>query len=102
MDASFTWHVGRASEIATNGGLWLRSTSSRGLHFWLSAYMSKVRFVDITSAIQYMDTADPLLFVNKFHKVRQMIETFNEQYAREFSPAWIICLNKSMNSWDWV
>ena len=28
-----------------------------------------------------------------------MIEVFNEHYAREYSPAWISCLDESMNSW---
>jgi len=71
----------------------------KGAPFRLNAYMSRVRFKDITGAIRYTDIADPLLFVDKFHEVRQMIERFNEHYAREYSPAWISCLDESMNSW---
>ena len=71
----------------------------KGAPFRLNAYMSRVRFKDITGAIRYTDIADPLLFVDKFHEVCQMIERFNEHYAREYSPAWISCLDKSMNSW---
>jgi hypothetical protein len=40
-----------------------------------------------------------LLFVDRFHEVCQMIETFNEHYGREYSPAWISCLDEWMNSW---
>ncbi len=71
----------------------------KGAPFRLNAYMSKVQFKDITGAIRYTDKADSLLFVDKFHEVCQMIEVFNEHYVREYSPVWISCLNKSMNSW---
>ena len=71
----------------------------KGAPFQLNAYMSKTRFTNITGAIQYADKAEPLLFVDRFHEVRQMIKAFNEYYEREYSPAWISCLDKSMNSW---
>jgi hypothetical protein len=71
----------------------------QGAPFWLNAYMSKTRFADITGAIRYTDKAEPLLFVDSFHEVCQMIEVFNEHCEREYSPAWISCLDESMNSW---
>ena len=46
-----------------------------------------------------MDEAEPLLFIDMFHEVRQMIKAFNNHYESEYSPAWLSCLNKSMNSW---
>jgi len=71
----------------------------KGAPFRLNAYISKTRFTDITGAIQYTDKAEPLLFVDRFHDVRQMIEAFNEHYERQYSPTWISCLDESMNSW---
>jgi hypothetical protein len=71
----------------------------KGAPFRLNVYMSKTRFTDITGAIRYMDKTEPLLFVDMFHEVRQMIEAFNEHYEREYSPAWISCLDELMNSW---
>ena len=70
----------------------------KGAPFGLNAYMLKTQFTDITGAIRYTDNAEPLLFVDRFHEVRQMIEAFNEHYEREYSPAWISCLDESMNS----
>jgi hypothetical protein len=68
---------------------------------WLKAYISKTRFLDIIGigAIRYTDQAQPLLFKDRFHKVRAMISAFNKHYEREYSPAWLSCLNESMNSW---
>ncbi len=42
---------------------------------------------------------EPLLFTDKFHKVHQMINAFNEHHKKEYSPDWLNCLDKSMNSW---
>jgi hypothetical protein len=50
----------------------------KGVPFWLNAYMSKARFINIMGAIRYTDKADPLLFVDRFHEVRQMIKAFNK------------------------
>ncbi len=51
--------------------------------------MTMRRFKEITSAIQYTDKEVPLLFIDKFHKVRQMIYTFNQHYEQEYTPSWI-------------
>ena len=40
--------------------------------------MTLRRFKDITAAIQYTDQDAPILFVDRFHKVRQMIYAFNQ------------------------
>ncbi len=50
-------------------------------------------------ALRYTDVAKPLLFVDQFHELRQMIEAFNQHYEREYSPAWLSCIDESMNSW---
>ncbi len=71
----------------------------KGAPFRLNGYMTKVRFIDITGALRYTDQVEPMLFQDRFHEVRQMIDTFNEHYEREYSPAWLSCLDESMNSW---
>ncbi len=40
----------------------------------------------------------PLLFIDPFHKMRQLIDAFNDYYAAKYTPPWLNCINKSMNS----
>jgi hypothetical protein len=62
--------------------------------------MLKAQFIDIMGALGYTDIAQPLLFKDRFHKVRQMILVFNKHYERDYSsPAWLSCLDESMNCW---
>ena len=67
--------------------------------FRLNTYMSLRRFRDITAAIQYTDKEAPLLFTDRFHEVRQMIDAFNHHYEQNYSPSWMNCIDESMNSW---
>jgi hypothetical protein len=46
-----------------------------------------------------MDEEEQLLFIDRFHKVWQMIEAFNKHYEREYSSKWLSCHDESMNSW---
>ncbi len=71
----------------------------KGAPFRVNVYMSKSRFIDIMGAIRYTNAASPLLFDDRFHNVRQMIGAFNDHYEREYSPAWLSCLDESMNTW---
>ncbi len=70
-----------------------------GAPFRLHAYMPKKRFLKITYSIQYTDQLAPILFVDKFHEVCQMIYEFNKHYEQEYTPSWMNCINESMNSW---
>ena len=70
-----------------------------GAPFRLNAYMTKKRFKEITASIQYTDQDAPLLFVDRFHEVRQMIYAFNQHYEQEYTPSWLNCVDESMNSW---
>jgi hypothetical protein len=70
-----------------------------GAPFRLNAYMSKRHFLEITYAIQYMDKEAPILFVDRFHEVCQMIYEFNKHYEQEYTPSWLNCVDESMNSW---
>ena len=58
-----------------------------GAPFRLNAYMQKKRFLEITYMIQYTDQTPPILFVDKFHEVRQMINKFNKHYEQEYTPS---------------
>ena len=69
----------------------------KGAPFRLSEYMSGWRFQNIGAAIGYTNIELPA-FLDWFHNVRQMIDTFNEHYDMEYVPYWLNCLYKSMNS----
>jgi hypothetical protein len=71
----------------------------KGGPFWLNGFILKTRWLEIMCAILYTDNAEPLLFVDKFHKVQAMIKAFNEHYKRDYSPVWLSCLDESMNTW---
>ena len=49
--------------------------------------------------IRYTSKEAPLLFVDRFHEVREMIDAFNDHYLSEYKPSWLNCIDKSMNSW---
>jgi hypothetical protein len=61
--------------------------------------MTYTRFRDIMAAIRYTNKDAPLLFHDKFHEVRQMIDAFNDHYSSEYSPSWLNCIDESMSSW---
>jgi hypothetical protein len=70
-----------------------------GAPFRLNEYISRNRFLEITYHIRYTSKEEPLFFVDKFHEVREMLEAFNEHYARNYRPSWMNCIDESMNSW---
>ncbi len=67
--------------------------------FRLNGYMTRNRFEDIMSALKYTDKEPPSTFVDRFHKVRRMIDGFNDHDASEYSPSWLSCIAESMNVW---
>ena len=70
-----------------------------GAPFRLNEFMTKTRFREIMEAIRYTSKEAPLLFVDRFHEIREMIDAFNNHYASEYRPSWLSCLDESMNSW---
>jgi hypothetical protein len=66
-----------------------------GAPFRLNTFMSKKRFLAISSAITYTNKPPPQAFVDRFHEVRQMIDAFNDHYAKEYIPSWLNCLDWS-------
>jgi hypothetical protein len=67
--------------------------------FHLNAYMTRNQFKEIIQSIHYMDKIAPLIFVDCFHEVHQMIDAFNDHYAIGYRPSWLNCINESMNIW---
>ena len=70
-----------------------------GASFRLNAYMSRNRFHEIMRALHYMDKEEPLFFMDRFHKVRQMIDAFNDHYEKRYQPLWLSCIDESMSTW---
>ena len=59
--------------------------------------MSLQRLNAITAAIRYTNHPPPDAFVDRFHEVGQMINTFNDHYKENYIPSCLICLYESMN-----
>ena len=66
--------------------------------FSLSRYMSRHRFLALTSALWFTESAPPN-FRDKFWEVRDMIAAWNDHMAKIFLSAWAVCLDKSMSIW---
>jgi hypothetical protein len=70
-----------------------------GAPFCLNEYCSKGRFNDIMATIRYTSKDAPLMFVDRFHEVCEMIDAFNDHYSTEYMPSWLSCIDESMNTW---
>jgi hypothetical protein len=66
--------------------------------FTFNRYMSRRRFVAITSALRFTSSTPPT-FRDKFWEVREMIAVWNEHMAKIFLAAWVVCLDESMSIW---
>jgi hypothetical protein len=49
--------------------------------------------------LQYTDKEVPLLFLDPFHEVRQMIDAFNYHYSNGYMTSWLLCIDEWMNLW---
>ena len=67
--------------------------------FRLNAYMMGTQFNKIQASLQYTNKEAPLFFLDQFHKMRQMIDAFNNHYSKGYKPSWPSCINESMNTW---
>jgi hypothetical protein len=74
-----------------------------GAPFGLNEYMTKSRFINITSRIPFTNKEAPSIasngFVDWFHKVRQMLDAFNNHYDWNYVASWLSCLDELMSSW---
>ena len=66
--------------------------------FTFNRYMSRRRFIAITSALRFTSSVPPT-FRDKFWEVRDMIAAWNAHMAKIFVAAWVICLDESMSIW---
>ena len=64
-----------------------------GAPFRLNEFMTKSRFRDIMVAMRYTSKEAPLLFVDRFHEIREMVEAFNDHYQTkvEVGTFFIMC-----------
>eukprot|EP00970_Alexandrium_tamarense_P012181 scaffold2801_cov250-Alexandrium_tamarense.AAC.1 len=69
-----------------------------GAPFPLNDVMSRGRFRAIDAAIRYTGKP-PSDFEDKFHHIRELQDAFNAHYAENYTPSWLSCLDKSMNTW---
>ena len=65
----------------------------------LNNFMLRNQFNKIMSALRYTLKEVPILFMDHFHEVRDMINAFNDHYAQEYCPSWLSCQDESMNVW---
>ena len=73
-------------------------TAFSGEPLHLGVWMSRKRFDDILSALQF--TSDnPPVFVDMFWEVRSMITAWNNNMNQQFSPGYVNCLDESMSIW---
>jgi len=61
-------------------------------------WMSRARFEEIVSALQYTDEQPPA-YLDKFWEVCQMLDAFNNNMQAQFRPSWISCIDESMSKW---
>ena len=73
-------------------------TAFSGEPLHLGVWMSRKRFDDILSALQF--TSDnPPVFVDMFWEVHSMITAWNNNMNQQFSPGYVNCLDESMSIW---
>jgi hypothetical protein len=82
-----------------NGWSMVKIDMISGAPFHLNSFITRKQFDKIMPVLKYTDKEAPTMFVDCFHKVRQMIDAFNDHYATEYSPLWPSCINESMNIW---
>ena len=70
----------------------LPSAKNRALYRF-NEWISRYHFRDIMHAMQYTDE-EPLLHRDKFHKVRKLITTWNDNIAHMFWLESFTCLSK--------
>jgi len=87
----YFWHQGSAEDRDEDDE---NDTPSFSFH----RYMSRRRFVSITSAFRFTNAAPPN-FRDKFWEVREMIAAWNDHMAKIFLAAWVVCLDESMSIW---
>ena len=60
--------------------------------------MSQTQFEAILSAITYTNH-NPPAYISHFWEVRQLVDCWNENMNKNFSPSWINAIDESMLKW---
>jgi hypothetical protein len=69
-----------------------------GAPFRLNEYMSRNRFEDILGALTYT-SSNPPNYIDKFFRIRGLLQAWNDNMKAVFIPGWITCLDESMSVW---
>ncbi len=67
--------------------------------FTFNRYMSRRRYLAITSAVQFT-TKPPPSFRDKFWQIWDLILAWNKHMQAIFIAVWALCLDKSMSIWN--
>jgi Transposase IS4 len=70
-----------------------------GAPICLNEYMSRNRFQDILTSLQFTD-GEPPNYVDKFFRIRDLVNAWNGNMTSNFTPGWINCLDESMMVWS--
>ena len=91
------------STVGYGGDRW-RYFSSEPISPWngapwrLGKYMTGWKFERITSSLRLTAAPRPS-YCDKFHKVRSLIDGWNEHMKSCFIPGWVSCLDESISIW---
>ena len=79
---------------------WLTKTIDmfEGTHMRLGGYILCTTFESITSALKYTEKPPPT-YKCGFCEVRRLIDEWNATMDKNFTPDWVLCLEKSMSKW---
>jgi Transposase IS4 len=69
-----------------------------GTPYRFGEFMSRNRFDDILQSMTYTNI-DPPAYLDKFFRIRQLVQEWNENMGLNFKPGWISCLDESMMVW---
>ena len=64
----------------------------------LGEYMLRTRFEAITSSLKCTDKPNPT-YKDGFRELRRLIDKWNANMDKNFTPAWVSCLEESMPQW---
>ena len=69
-----------------------------GTQMQLGEYMLRTKFGAITSALNYTDK-NLTTYKDGFWEVRRLIDEWNANMDKHFTPAWVLCLDGSISKW---
>ena len=94
------WLIMATTEGNQRNDFWASTPVSifDGAPFRLNEYITGRRFKKILSALRLTST-DPPSFQDRFHPVRDLLDAFNKNMQKVFTPSWISCLDESMSVW---